>query len=53
MVDGEIHALVNNVGSAPARPAGFASISDEDWLRTFTLNVLAAVRTTTQPRSRA
>jgi len=45
-VDGELHAVVNNVGSAPARPAGFASIRDEDWLRTFTLNVLAAVRTT-------
>jgi NAD(P)-dependent dehydrogenase (short-subunit alcohol dehydrogenase family) len=45
-VDGEIHAVVNNVGSAPARPEGFASIRDEDWLGTFTLNVLAAVRLT-------
>ena len=42
----EIHAIVNNVGSAPVRPEGFASISDEDWLGTFTLNVLAAVRLT-------
>ena len=46
LVDGELHAVVNNVGAAPARPGGFTSISDEDWLRTFTLNVLAAVRTT-------
>jgi NAD(P)-dependent dehydrogenase (short-subunit alcohol dehydrogenase family) len=44
--DGEIHAIVNNVGSAPVRPAGFASITDDDWLGTFTLNVLAAVRLT-------
>jgi arginine deiminase len=41
-----IDLLVNNVGNAPARPGGFLSISDADWLATFALNVLAAVRTT-------
>jgi len=41
-----IDILVNNVGSAPARPGGFAEISDEDWQATLTLNLMAAVRTT-------
>jgi NAD(P)-dependent dehydrogenase (short-subunit alcohol dehydrogenase family) len=41
-----IDILVNNVGSAPARTGGFLSITDEDWLSTFTINVMAAVRTT-------
>jgi NAD(P)-dependent dehydrogenase (short-subunit alcohol dehydrogenase family) len=26
-----IDILVNNVGAAPARPGGFAEITDEDW----------------------
>ncbi|MDG4820285.1 SDR family oxidoreductase [Asanoa sp. WMMD1127] len=38
--------LVNNVGATPARPDGFASISDDDWLKTFTINFFAAVRAT-------
>jgi NAD(P)-dependent dehydrogenase (short-subunit alcohol dehydrogenase family) len=38
--------LVNNVGGAPARPGGFLSITDADWDRTFTLNLMAAVRAT-------
>jgi NAD(P)-dependent dehydrogenase (short-subunit alcohol dehydrogenase family) len=45
-LEGGVDILVNNVGSAPPRPGGFASITDEDWLRTFELNVLAAVRVT-------
>ncbi|MFJ6084521.1 SDR family NAD(P)-dependent oxidoreductase [Streptomyces sp. NPDC092369] len=41
-----IDILVNNVGAAPVRPDGFLSITDEDWLSTFTLNLLTTVRTT-------
>ena len=41
-----VDILVNNVGSAPARPGGFLSITDADWDATITLNLLAAVRTT-------
>ena len=41
-----IDILVNNVGSAPARPAGFGEITDEDWQASLTLNLMAAVRTT-------
>jgi NAD(P)-dependent dehydrogenase (short-subunit alcohol dehydrogenase family) len=41
-----IDVLVNNVGGAPARTGGFLSITDDDWTRTLTLNLLAAVRTT-------
>lgn len=39
-----IDILVNNVGSAPARPQGFLSIDDEAWSSSLTLNLLAAVR---------
>ena len=42
----QIDILVNNVGGAPARTGGFLSISDDDWLATLTLNLLAAVRMT-------
>ncbi|MEY9911361.1 NAD(P)-dependent dehydrogenase (short-subunit alcohol dehydrogenase family) [Catenulispora sp. MAP12-49] len=38
--------LVNNVGAAPPRPGGFLSVTDEQWLDSLTLNLLAAVRTT-------
>ena len=41
-----IDILVNNIGAAPARPGGFSQISDEDWLASLTLNLMAAVRTT-------
>jgi NAD(P)-dependent dehydrogenase (short-subunit alcohol dehydrogenase family) len=37
---------VNNVGGAPARPGGFLSITDEEWLATINLDLMAAVRTT-------
>jgi NAD(P)-dependent dehydrogenase (short-subunit alcohol dehydrogenase family) len=41
-----IDVLVNNVGSAPARPGGFLSVTDEEWQQTLELNLLAAVRVT-------
>jgi NAD(P)-dependent dehydrogenase (short-subunit alcohol dehydrogenase family) len=41
-----IDILVNNVGSAPARTGGFLTVTDEEWLTTLNLNLLAAVRTT-------
>jgi NAD(P)-dependent dehydrogenase (short-subunit alcohol dehydrogenase family) len=41
-----IDVLVNNVGSAPARPGGFLSVTDEEWQQTLDLNLLAAVRVT-------
>jgi NAD(P)-dependent dehydrogenase (short-subunit alcohol dehydrogenase family) len=39
-----IDILVNNVGSAPARPGGFLSITDDDWIATLNLDLMAAVR---------
>jgi NAD(P)-dependent dehydrogenase (short-subunit alcohol dehydrogenase family) len=41
-----IDILVNNVGSAPARPGGFLSITDDDWHACLTLNLMTAVRAT-------
>jgi len=41
-----IDILVNNVGTAPARTAGFGEITDDDWQTSLTLNLMAAVRTT-------
>jgi len=41
-----IDILVNNVGGAPARTGGFLAITDEDWLATLNLNLMAAVRAT-------
>ena len=41
-----VDILVNNVGGAPARPGGFLSITDEDWLATLNLDLMAAVRAT-------
>ncbi len=43
---GRIDILVNNVGSAPARPGGFGQITDQDWQASLTVNLMAAVRTT-------
>ena len=45
-VDGPVDILVNNVGSAPTRPGGFISITDEQWAETFALNFTSAVRMT-------
>lgn len=44
--DGGVDVLVNNVGAVRVRLEGFASVSDEDWLRTWNLTFMAAVRTT-------
>jgi NAD(P)-dependent dehydrogenase (short-subunit alcohol dehydrogenase family) len=41
-----IDILVNNVGSAPARTGGFLAVTDEEWLDTVNINLMAAVRTT-------
>ena len=41
---GKLDLLINNVGAAHPRPAGFLSITDEDWLSTLTLDLLATVR---------
>lgn len=43
---GGIDILVNNVGAVRPRPAGFASVTDEDWLATLNLDLMSAVRTT-------
>jgi NAD(P)-dependent dehydrogenase (short-subunit alcohol dehydrogenase family) len=45
-VFGGIDILVNNVGAARPRPAGFASVTDDDWSSSLIINFLAAVRTT-------
>lgn len=41
-----VNILVNNVGNAPSRPDGFLSVTDDDWLGTLNLNLMAAIRTT-------
>jgi NAD(P)-dependent dehydrogenase (short-subunit alcohol dehydrogenase family) len=43
---GGLDILINNVGAVRPRTGGFASITDEDWLSTLTLDLLAAVRAT-------
>ncbi len=46
MAGERLDILVNNVGSARARPGGFLSITDDDWAKSLTLNLMAAVRAT-------
>jgi NAD(P)-dependent dehydrogenase (short-subunit alcohol dehydrogenase family) len=41
-----VDILVNNVGSARARPGGFLSVTDDDWAVSLTLNLMAAIRAT-------
>jgi NAD(P)-dependent dehydrogenase (short-subunit alcohol dehydrogenase family) len=41
-----VDILVNNVGGAPPRTAGFLAITDEEWLATLNLNLMSAVRAT-------
>src|SRR3954451_13140106 len=41
---GGIDVLVNNVGAFEARTGGFAEITDDDWRRTFEINLFSAVR---------
>ena|ERR1700688_1803278 len=43
---GRIDILVNNVGAVTARLGGFLGVTDDDWLSSLTLNLMAAVRTT-------
>jgi NAD(P)-dependent dehydrogenase (short-subunit alcohol dehydrogenase family) len=44
--EGQLDILVNNVGAAHVRTGGFLSVEDEDWLDTWTLGFLSAVRAT-------
>ncbi|KQO99862.1 oxidoreductase [Leifsonia sp. Leaf264] len=44
--DRPIDILVNNVGLATARTGGFLSVTDEQWVASLNLNLLAAVRAT-------
>jgi NAD(P)-dependent dehydrogenase (short-subunit alcohol dehydrogenase family) len=41
-----LDVLVNNVGAVALRLEGFASVTDDQWLSSFNLNFMAAVRTT-------
>ena len=41
-----IDILINNVGLATSRPGGFLSVTDDEWVTSLNLNLLAAVRTT-------
>src|SRR5262244_2998918 len=43
---GGLDILVNNVGAVAVRLAGFASVTDDQWLSSLNLNFMAAVRTT-------
>jgi NAD(P)-dependent dehydrogenase (short-subunit alcohol dehydrogenase family) len=43
---GRIDILVNNVGAVTPRLTGFLDVTDEQWLASITLNLMAAVRTT-------
>ncbi len=43
---GGLDILINNVGGVRPRTGGFQSITDEQWLSTLTLDLLAAVRAT-------
>ena len=43
---GGLDVLVNNVGAVALRLEGFASVTDDQWLSSFNLNFMAAVRTT-------
>jgi NAD(P)-dependent dehydrogenase (short-subunit alcohol dehydrogenase family) len=43
---GRLDILVNNVGAVTPRLTGFLDVTDEEWLNSLTLNLMAAVRTT-------
>ena len=43
---GGIDILVNNAGALTVHPEGFASVTDDDWLASWELNVMGVVRTT-------
>jgi len=44
--EGSIDVLVNNVGAVTPRLEGFLSVTDEQWMQSWTLTFMAAVRTT-------
>ena len=46
LASGPVDILINNVGALTPRVDRFLAITDDDWLRSITLNLLAAVRTT-------
>jgi NAD(P)-dependent dehydrogenase (short-subunit alcohol dehydrogenase family) len=43
---GGLDVVVNNLGAVALRLQGFASVTDDQWLSSFNLNFMAAVRTT-------
>lgn len=43
---GRLDILVNNVGAVSPRVTGFLGVTDEQWLASIALNLMAAVRTT-------
>jgi NAD(P)-dependent dehydrogenase (short-subunit alcohol dehydrogenase family) len=43
---GRLDILVNNVGAVSPRLTGFLEVTDEQWLASITINLMAAVRTT-------
>ena len=43
---GGLDVVVNNLGAVALRLEGFASVTDDQWLSSFNLNFMAAVRTT-------
>jgi NAD(P)-dependent dehydrogenase (short-subunit alcohol dehydrogenase family) len=43
---GRLDILVNNVGAVSPRLTGFLDVTDEQWLHSLTLNLMAAIRTT-------
>ncbi|GAA4191262.1 SDR family NAD(P)-dependent oxidoreductase [Microbispora amethystogenes] len=46
LAHGRLDILVNNVGAVTPRLTGFLNVTDEQWLHSLTLNLMAAVRTT-------
>ena len=43
---GGLDILVNNVGAVALRLGGFSSVTDDEWLASLNVNLMAAVRTT-------
>lgn len=43
---GGLDILVNNVGAVSLRLEGFTGVTDEEWLASLNLNLMAAIRTT-------
>jgi len=43
---GALRVLVNNVGGVRPRTGGFSSVTDEEWMGTFQLDTLTAIRMT-------